>query len=291
MSGVSLKTPELTDEINVPNNVNISLTVAGPDFMLSLLGRPREKLTQDDLPITNKSLAALMVTANVGPFSTTGLRPAVESLTKVMADIAKEQPKVYSALRPYGMLVVRNMRPNPRKPKAPLKISNHAWGTAIDLLLNKKLDPYNNGKTFYGLTLIAPIFNRHGWFWGGRYRTSEDAMHFEVSKEKLLEWQKAGLFGPISKSRQETIAPAVSKPINTNSTSHDRSILDILQRGDKGPHVVRLQNALRSHNYNITSDGRFGKNTETALLDFQRKNGLTSNGIVGPKTALYLALF
>lgn len=282
---------ELTDEVEVPRNINIALSVADFNFMTRLLGRPRSILTQNDLPITNKALAALMVSANVGPFTITGLRPAVESLKIVMTDIAKEQPEVYAALRPYGMLVVRNMRPKRNKPNAPSSISNHAWGTAIDLLLNKKLDPYDNGKAFYGLTLIAPIFNKHGWYWGGRYRTTEDAMHFEVSKEKLLEWQRAGVFGPISKNRQESIPPAGSRLITTSPSSYDRSTLDFLRKGDKGPYVVALQNALKARDYNITSDGRFGKNTELALLDFQRKHGLTPNGTVGPKTAFYLALF
>ena len=116
-------------------------------------------------------------------------------------------------------------------------------------------------------------------------------MHFEVSKEKLIKWRDAGLLGPVSKSRKETIASAVSRPTITSSTSHDRSMLDFLQKGDKGPNVVKLQNALKSQNYNITSDGRFGMNTEAALIDFQRKHGLTPNGIVGLKTALFLALY
>lgn len=229
-----------------------------------------------------------MVEANVGRFTVKGLRPAVQSLTSVMVDIAKEQPAVYAGLQGYGMLVVRNMRPNKNKPGAPSKISNHAWGTAIDLLLNRKLDPYNNGKTFYGLTLIARIFNRHGWFWGGRYRTSEDAMHFEVSKEKLIEWQRAGMLGPISKNRQETIPPAGSDRAGTPSSSHDAFSL---RKGDKGPTVAVLQNALITRKYHLAADARFGARTEAAVIDFQRKHGIPANGIVGLKTALYLGLY
>ena len=47
----------LNDEIAVPEGLNVGLSVAGQDFMLGILGRPRENLTQDDLPITNKKLA------------------------------------------------------------------------------------------------------------------------------------------------------------------------------------------------------------------------------------------
>jgi hypothetical protein len=276
MTIANLNTHKLTDEVDVPDNVNRGLTVASPLFLQSLLGSPRKSYTNKCQEMTNKELySSYIVSEDVGRFKVNGLRPAVESLRKVLVSIAGEQPAIYAKLGRDGMLCCRHIGNSN-------KISNHSWGIAIDLLIDAKLDPYNNGKTFYGLTLIAPIFNRYGWFWGGRFRTSEDAMHFEVSKEKLIEWQRDGMFGPVSTSRQETIA---------NASSHDRSKLDFLQKGDKGHSVVALQNALKARNYNITSDGCFGKNTELALIDFQRKHGLITNGTVGPKTALFLALF
>ena len=68
-------------------------------------------------------------------------------------------------------------------------------------------------------------------------------------------------------------------------------MFDWLQRGDRGPKVVQLQEALKSRGYNLTSDGKFGRITEAALMDFQRKQGLPANGMVGPKTAAYLIFF
>jgi len=46
-----------------------------------------------------------------------------------------------------------------------------------------------------------------------------------------------------------------------------------------GPSVVWLQQRLR-----VTADGIFGTGTDTAVRAFQRSNGLTADGIVGPKT-------
>jgi hypothetical protein len=66
-------------------------------------------------------------------------------------------------------------------------ISNHSWGTAIDLTVNKLLDQRGDGKVQYALAVIAPIFNRHGWYWGAAFRT-EDAMHFEASKSLIDAW-------------------------------------------------------------------------------------------------------
>ena len=52
-----------------------------------------------------------------------------------------------------------------------------------------------------------------------------------------------------------------------------------LRRGDSGPDVVRLQQAL-----NVTGPGIFGPQTEAAVRDFQRGKDLVPDGIVGPKT-------
>lgn len=212
--------PNLNDEIDVPTNVNKGLTVATPQLMGALLGCPRISYTAKCQPMTNKDLFNKhIISQSVGPFKVTGLRPAVENLVNVLVDIAKEQPLVYSSLGSAGMLCCRNMGNKP-------KVSNHSWGIAIDLLINKKLDPYNNKKTYYGLSLIAPIFNRHGWFWGGRYRTSEDAMHFEVSKEKLLAWAQLGLLGPDAQkfaTKKETLKlQGAAKPAKSNENLTSR---------------------------------------------------------------------
>ncbi len=65
-----------------------------------------------------------------------------------------------------------------------------SWGTAVDLTLNGVLDARGDDQVFYGLTLIAPIFQRHGWFWGAGFRT-EDGMHFEGGKALFDGWVAA----------------------------------------------------------------------------------------------------
>lgn len=52
-----------------------------------------------------------------------------------------------------------------------------------------------------------------------------------------------------------------------------------LKNGSRGDEVKLLQSKL-----NVTADGIFGQNTETAVKLFQCQNGLTVDGIVGPKT-------
>lgn len=57
-----------------------------------------------------------------------------------------------------------------------------------------------------------------------------------------------------------------------------------IRKGDKGSDVRTCQELLNKLGYGLVADGIFGVKTETAVKDFQKKNNLTSDGIVGPKT-------
>ncbi len=55
--------------------------------------------------------------------------------------------------------------------------------------------------------------------------------------------------------------------------------------GSRGDEVTQIQTKLKRWGYyNGTVDGIFGSQTLTAVKWFQSKNGLTADGIVGPKT-------
>jgi len=60
--------------------------------------------------------------------------------------------------------------------------------------------------------------------------------------------------------------------------------LALVQYGDRGPVVVRIQRAL-----GIAADGEFGPQTQGAVGGFQRSAGLGADGVVGPRTAAALA--
>lgn len=64
-----------------------------------------------------------------------------------------------------------------------------------------------------------------------------------------------------------------------------------LKRGDTGKAVASVQFELFAQGYNIGpdgADGDFGRNTERAVMEFQRNVGLPADGIVGPDTAALL---
>lgn len=57
-----------------------------------------------------------------------------------------------------------------------------------------------------------------------------------------------------------------------------------LQKGSKGDEVKEWQTFLNSQGYSLTVDGDFGDKTYAATTDWQTKNGLGADGIVGENT-------
>jgi hypothetical protein len=180
--------PRLTEEVDVPSNINKGLVCPAESFLIKLLGKPCKSPTKKNQPITNQDISILLRTRNIGPFVVTGIDPAVADLAQIMKDIAFEQREVYEKLGTDGMLSCR------LKASSMTQFSSHSWGTAIDLKIGGVRDTYKDNKVLYGLTLIAPIFNRHGWYWGAGF-SKEDGMHFEASVSKLKLWNTAGLLG------------------------------------------------------------------------------------------------
>jgi len=157
-----------------PGTFNAGLTAVSNRVMMQMFGAPRDDYSQDCQPLTNATLRRNVVHETVGPIRVQGLGPAVASLQQVFAEIARSQPTVHGRIGTAGMLCCRYQR------NSTTSISNHSWGTAVDLKIDGHLDERGDDTVQYGLTLIAPIFNRFGWYWGAMFPT-EDAMHFEAS--------------------------------------------------------------------------------------------------------------
>jgi D-alanyl-D-alanine carboxypeptidase/Putative peptidoglycan binding domain len=246
----------LTTLVPIPPNINSGLTSARQATMLALLGSPRSSFNQDCQPVTHPVLKSLIVSRNFGGFHVNGLRPAVDSLEAVLADVRIARPDIFAALGTAGMLCARNQR------NSSTAISNHSWGTAIDLTLNGVLDSRGDGKVQRGLAEIFPIFNHHGWYWGAAFGT-EDGMHFEVSEQMIRKWASSGL---LSGAKQKPPKP-------------------LLVLGDRGPEVALLQQKLNTAlGRSMSPDGVFGHDTFIAVVAFQGSKGLTPDGAVGAKT-------
>lgn len=64
-----------------------------------------------------------------------------------------------------------------------------------------------------------------------------------------------------------------------------------LKEGSTGEQVLQLQNALKLKGFDPGKvDGDFGPKTKAAVIDFQKKQGLSADGVAGPQTLEALKL-
>jgi len=106
----------------------------------------------------------------------------VESLHRVFERIKNKD--VYEAVGTAGMLCCRLVRGSRRS------VSNHSWGTAVDLTFPHYLtgenvvDPRGDGLVQRGCLDVYWAFHAEGWYWGAGF-SREDAMHFELADETV----------------------------------------------------------------------------------------------------------
>lgn len=181
------ETEALTEQMKAARErFNKGITQPRNKTMLALLGRPREDLGTDCRGITNPRLKGLVETRQIGPIKATMLKPALDSLERIFAKLKEDEPDIYAKLGTAGALCVRLIRGSASS------VSNHSFGTAIDITLQGELDPFADGTMQIGLVILAEHFNDEGWYWGGGYNR-EDGMHFEVGEETLKKWVDEGL--------------------------------------------------------------------------------------------------
>ena len=179
-------TEALTEQMKLAKTrFNQGITQPRNKTMLEILGNPRESYSTDCQAVTNPTLKALQETRQVGPIKVTMLKPALDSLERVMNRLKETDPDIYAKVGTAGALCVRFIR------GSNTSISNHSWATAIDLTLEGQLDGFADGGTQFGLLILAEYFNDEGWFWGAAYNR-EDSMHFEVGEETLRVWKAEG---------------------------------------------------------------------------------------------------
>ena len=104
---------------------------------------------------------------------------------------------------------------------------------------------------------------------------------------------KYGLFKPLTKGNSTSIYEDWHiQPIETWNVKDKKSLeptesmnfIDTVKFGDKGSVVEFLQSKLIAKGYKLVADGDFGNKTLEAVKDFQSKNGMVGDGIVGRMT-------
>ncbi|MEP7375181.1 MAG: M15 family metallopeptidase [Chitinophagaceae bacterium] len=176
--------------------INTGLRSANQQSMISVLGSPLMPLTTNDQPdraspLVNRLRQTVRVSQHV---VVTAIRPAIESLKIILTKTFQQERgnghDLESVLSTDGMLVVRLRRPTSGLPST--KISNHAWGTAIDMKIIGHSSPGNTGHSIPRfIAVLLPFFNEEGWFSGIAFH---DSMHFEVAEGTISQWLSDGRF-------------------------------------------------------------------------------------------------
>lgn len=141
----------------------------------------------------------------------------------------------------------------PRRKVGGNSLSHHSWGIAFDINVewNNWLEtPAAKGKKGSVLRLV-PIFEKHGFAWGGRWKT-KDGMHFEIAETRK--------YDQVNENHDATLLIAGKKPIDLmlrDGVSYAELSELAKAIGDDDVeinHWVPVASYLRSHGYKITWD-------------------------------------
>ncbi|SFQ27161.1 peptidoglycan-binding protein [Salibacterium halotolerans] len=117
---------------------------------------------------------------------------------------------------------------------------------------------------------------QHGYY--GR-RTANAVKSFQRDAGIVVD----GIAGPQTFAAMRGVIGSVSSALQTEPASE--STFRILESGDKGSEVSLLQRQLKDLGfYNKDVTGVYGPMTEESVRRFQQKQGLTTDGLAGPKT-------
>ena len=204
------------------------------------------------------------------------------------------------------------------KAKGSTYSSMHQWGVAFDFYRDDGSGAYNEKGDFF--KKVGAVGKGYDLIWGGDWTSIVDKPHFQLSTwgdtpselkkeygtpDKFIEsWTKNSSntqtksssntqtksnSNTQTKSNSNTQTNATqkndSKVVTSNASSNKKSDSNKLKHGSTGSNVSTLQTNFIYLGYDPKGvDGKFGNNTEKAVIAFQRANGLEPDGIVGPNT-------
>ena len=175
---------------NTRSTYNSGLTQANNSYMSQKLAnlamQPNDRCYNERLPA---GLNSQMITRDVGLLrSMRLLGPAMNSLQTVWREIIVKEPVLAYLVQSSGSLCYRSNRPSGTA------ISNHSWGTAIDVNYGGGSPEFRRGNSNASMYLYRLWRYMHaaGWYWGGGF-SSQDNMHFEASVNQLDYWLFLGI--------------------------------------------------------------------------------------------------
>jgi peptidoglycan hydrolase-like protein with peptidoglycan-binding domain len=98
-----------------------------------------------------------------------------------------------------------------------------------------------------------------------------------------------GIVGPHTAVALQNLHSNLPSAATSTSTTGTLTGSPSLKEGSRGNDVKTLQTLLNKYGASIWVDGDFGGQTQSAVMAFQKANGLTVDGVVGPQTAAALS--
>lgn len=121
----------------------------------------------------------------------------------------------------------------------------------------------------------------------GYYNGPVTGFYGSLTQDAVTRFQRANGLTPDGVAGSRTLAALEGRGGPTTGGGLSRFTL---KQGSSGTSVTRLQQALTNYGYySGPITGYFGKLTESAVIKFQRANGLVADGVVGQRTKAALA--
>jgi putative chitinase len=117
------------------------------------------------------------------------------------------------------------------------------------------------------------------WFWNAKKLNAVADTGDVVKMTKIINGGNIGLADRQSRYKKAMEVFGGKVDLKAVPVTEDSDTPPVLKKGSKGEWVKKMQKVLGA-----TQDGDFGPGTEKAVKAWQEKNGLTPDGVVGPKT-------
>jgi hypothetical protein len=118
------------------------------------------------------------------------------------------------------------------------------------------------------------VVDRHGDGWQAWRR----------AEEKQIDCNQIEIAGKGKRWVCTRSARPCSGPLGTENNAASIAFPGKMRRGSTGEGVEALQKLLKDAGYDVEVDGNYGRGTRAAVRDFQAKEGLTVDGVVGEDT-------
>ncbi len=163
--------------------------------------------------------------------------------------------------------------------------------------------PLNVGDTGRSVELMKIYYNRIARYYGNLPIVTENDVYDEEFREAIEQFQSRygleedGIIGALTWTRIVELYNFIENSEDAQSVAAMAASDDIaekypgitLRRGASGRHVKYIQNALNVINKKcgikkyLNVNGEYGAETESAVIGYQRRNGIYPNGIVDEK--------